>query len=291
MGAPAEMLAEAVASVEPRAREAWAAARKDAVAWNPDDDVSEHVGARYGSVAHEVLSTSTLPTLKEFKAKHYQPGVPLVMRGAAADWPAVARWRDLSYLDNVLGHRTVPLEIGVFGTPGWREEARCFGCFARDHLSQSRDEPAYLAQHSHLLEQASELAGDLGTPPYVAALSGGMHQLLCWIGTARTVTPLHYDGYDTCFVQLVGKKRFVLFDKSETPRLYVTKRAASRSGRPTNNFSAVDVESPDLAAFPLFAEAVGTEVTLCPGDVLYLPSHVWHHVQSLTSSASVSYAF
>ena len=51
----------------------------------------------------------------------------------------------------------------------------------------------------------------------------------------------------------------------------------------------MDVESPDLEMFPLFAEAKGVDVLLAPGDALYLPARCWHHVRACTTSISLSF--
>ena len=53
--------------------------------------------------------------------------------------------------------------------------------------------------------------------------------------------------------------------------------------------SQVDVENPDLAKFPKFAEAPWMECTLQEGEMLYMPPRFWHHVRSLSTSFSVSF--
>ncbi|KAJ1448920.1 hypothetical protein M885DRAFT_489877 [Pelagophyceae sp. CCMP2097] len=40
-------------------------------------------------------------------------GEPAVFRRAVSDWPAVERWRRPRYLKRVIGHRTVPVEVGA----------------------------------------------------------------------------------------------------------------------------------------------------------------------------------
>ena len=44
--------------------------------------------------------------------------------------------------------------------------------------------------------------------------------------------------------------------------------------------SPVDISSPDLERFPLFAGARRTQCVLKPGDVLFMPAFWWHEVQS-----------
>ncbi|XRB15429.1 bifunctional peptidase and arginyl-hydroxylase [Pseudoscourfieldia marina] len=286
LNAPYELLEDILHKVEPLAQ----ALHKNSLAPCPpwfQATTSSTTSSSYPPL----LTPSAPPPQASFKKEYYNPGKPLLLPKHALDWPAVQRWSNLAYLDAALGHRTVPLEMGTFPAT-FREETLRFGEFARNHLAveQSSSSPAYLAQHA-LLEQVPALADDVGTPPYVDELSSEETRVLCWIGTAHTVTPLHYDSYDTMFVQVVGTKRFTLFDKTETPRLYRTRRESTRANASTTNFSAVDVDAPDLDKYPLFAEASGVTVTLEPGDVLYIPSNVWHHVRALTPSASISFAF
>lgn len=50
--------------------------------------------------------------------------------------------------------------------------------------------------------------------------------------------------------------------------------------------SQLDFDRPDLARFPDYALAEAYAADLYPGDVLYLPPYVWHHVESVTASVS-----
>jgi hypothetical protein len=51
----------------------------------------------------------------------------------------------------------------------------------------------------------------------------------------------------------------------------------------------LNIEQPvDLNRFPLFESVRGLEVTLSPGDFLYIPAFWFHHVQALDHSVSVS---
>ena len=54
-------------------------------------------------------------------------------------------------------------------------------------------------------------------------------------------------------------------------------------------FFQVDVENPDLIAFPEFSSAVYQECILKEGQMLYIPPYHWHYVRSLSLSFSVSF--
>lgn len=48
-----------------------------------------------------------------------------------------------------------------------------------------------------------------------------------------------------------------------------------------DNFAQADVERRDLQQFPALSELHGFEITIHPGDVLWLPKYWWHFVQQL----------
>ena len=104
------------------------------------------------------------------------------------------------------------------------------------------------------------------------------------------MTPLHFDSYDNVLTQVVGYKRVRLYGADQTRWLYV-KEGGGAGVDAQGNVSAVDIERPDLNRFPDFAHAQGSEVVVGPGDGLFIPAGVWHHVRSLTPAFSVSLWF
>ena len=111
-----------------------------------------------------------------------------------------------------------------------------------------------------------------------------------WLGSRGACTQCHQDSYGTNLVaQLYGKKRWTLYPPSAGPRgLYPTRVPYEQS----SVFSRVAVHSPDLARHPQF-RAVAQEarsVTLQPGEVLFVPKHWWHDVQTISDvSLSVNH--
>lgn len=105
-----------------------------------------------------------------------------------------------------------------------------------------------------------------------------------WLGPQDLTTPLHYDGAHNLFAQISGRKKFILAAPSETEHLY-----PYPNGSKLAHFSKVDVENPDLAVYPNFAEAKIHQIDIEAGELLFLPIGWWHQVYSLTRSASVSF--
>ncbi|XP_041663364.1 HSPB1-associated protein 1 homolog [Cheilinus undulatus] len=99
-----------------------------------------------------------------------------------------------------------------------------------------------------------------------------------WIGTKGANTPCHLDSYGCNLVlQVQGRKRWHLFPPGDTRHLYPTRIPYEES----SVFSQVDVLHPDQRRFPAFQGAKVHVVTLKPGQVLYVPRHWWHYVESV----------
>jgi len=94
-------------------------------------------------------------------------------------------------------------------------------------------------------------------------------------------TRLHADPWcsDAILCQIYGKKDFVMYHPSQSVLL-------SEGGR------TVDVEAPDLQAFPDFSRAqVAVQDTLEPGECLLVPAGWHHHFKSATNSISLTWNF
>ncbi|XP_062968643.1 HSPB1-associated protein 1 isoform X2 [Cynocephalus volans] len=99
-----------------------------------------------------------------------------------------------------------------------------------------------------------------------------------WIGSLGAHTPCHLDSYGCNLVfQVQGRKRWHLFPPEDTPFLYPTRIPYEES----SVFSKINVVNPDLKRFPQFQKAQRHMVTLSPGQVLFVPRHWWHYVESI----------
>jgi ribosomal protein L16 Arg81 hydroxylase len=108
-------------------------------------------------------------------------------------------------------------------------------------------------------------------------------QVNVWMGEAGVTSQAHYDASYNFFAQLVGRKRFLLFDPKEYKNLYMYPML-----HPYARQSQVNLETPDLVTFPNVPKARAIEAILEPGDVLYLPPYWLHHVTALDLSISVN---
>ncbi|MBA3774510.1 MAG: cupin-like domain-containing protein [Ramlibacter sp.] len=203
--------------------------------------------------------------------REYRRGLrPVVMQGAAADWPAVREW---SF--ERLAERCGDTRVVVDSYSSQRARETTFAEFVSllNGNTGTGTVPLYL-QEWYYQEHCAQLAADLPELDiaqydfrrelYGEAVSTN-HQL--WIGQKGGITRLHQDSYmvDVMHVQLVGAKRWsVLGPRANLPR----------TGDGRANFGRL-VDHPD------------TELMQCvlePGDVLYLPAQWFHRIELLEDS-------
>ena len=93
---------------------------------------------------------------------------------------------------------------------------------------------------------------------------------------------LHHDLTNNLIAQVVGRKRLLVLPASEVGKLY----------NHLHVFSEIpDLEDPGvtLQRFPLLEHARFTEVTLMPGEMIFMPLAWWHQVRSIDFSVTITY--
>ncbi|RUS34682.1 hypothetical protein BC938DRAFT_479174 [Jimgerdemannia flammicorona] len=285
----------------------------------------------YPLVIHPIHRPTPIPSLLSFSSHINSPNpTPLIIsEGAISHWPAFHPpriWSDPSYLLSVAADRVVPVEIGSrYTDEAWTQRMMRFGDFVNKYVLEgagyqkpngadgstiTQDAPlkpctsirstdpkliAYLAQHD-LLAQIPRLRRDIAVPDYcylspeptpeypTPPATSDAVITNAWFGPRGTVSPLHHDPYHNLLAQVVGRKFVRLYAPGEVKKLYPFEGMLE-------NTSQVDVEKPDHAQFPAFADAKYVEGILSPGEMLYIPPKWWHYVRSLDVSFSVSFWF
>ncbi|TVY39228.1 Lysine-specific demethylase [Lachnellula subtilissima] len=250
---------------------------------------------------------------------------PLLIKGSLTGWPALTKWKDISYLrsNTIGGRRLVPVEIGKsYVDSAWGQSIITFNKFLDDYVLDSPEKlgngMAYLAQYD-LFEHIPALRNDIMIPDLCYATCSPPHHsspfltkhsalprledpmLNAWFGPAGTVSPTHTDPYHNILAQVVGRKYVRLYAPREHKKLYP--KGIEDGGVDMSNTSNVDIglisgmdgnvddQKAAVDEFPLFKEAEYFDVMLEAGDCLYIPLGWWHYVRSLSVSFSVSFWF
>jgi len=229
----------------------------------------------------------------EFREKIRPLGQPAVLRGVAADWPAVtvARRSDedlIAYLRRFGRDQRVAVIVGdpeIEGRFFYTDDFRSLNFKGGmspldsflDRLLRDREDerPFAIAVQS---EAVPALLPGFENENRIDLVDADVIPR-AWIGNRIRVAP-HYDLMENIGVVVAGRRRFTLFPPDQLKNLYVGPFELTPAGTPV---SIVDANNPDLERFPRFAEALkwAQVAELEPGDAIYIPFHWWHGVDSL----------
>ncbi|CAA6675080.1 unnamed protein product [Spirodela intermedia] len=238
-----------------------------------------------GSLSSRMVDRQVSLSMERFLCDHFLLGSPVIITGCIDHWPARTKWKDIRYLKQVAGDRTVPVEVGKnYLSDEWKQELITFSEFLERILSSEscKANLTYLAQHP-LFEQVQELRNDIMVPDYCFTGGGEIQSINAWFGPAGTVTPLHHDPHHNLLAQVVGRKYVRLYPASISAELYPYTETM------LSNSSQVDLDDVDPQRFPNVQALQFVDCILEEGEALYIPPKWWHYVRSLTPSFSVSF--
>uniref|UniRef100_A0A1I7WIN2 RING-type E3 ubiquitin transferase n=1 Tax=Heterorhabditis bacteriophora TaxID=37862 RepID=A0A1I7WIN2_HETBA len=132
------------------------------------------------------------------------------------------------FLNNILCHRTVPVELGEkYTEDNWSQRlmsgyeffSGILGPIGQVNLVSKK--PMYLAQH-RLLDQIPRLKDDIIIPEYCLATgcSDKDIDMNIWIGPGNTLSPLHTDPRENLFCQVSGRKFIRLISPDDSKNVY-----------------------------------------------------------------------
>jgi hypothetical protein len=223
-----------------------------------------------------------MPPAREFVARYVRRSRPVILAGAAEDWPARTRWTP-EELGRRFGDRAVPVLRAQPGGSFYDAQAGLSydPMPMREYLDAVTARRRALYMVFRVQEALPELLDDVRVPE-VCARAAWFRQRF-WFAMEGTGGPLHADLPHNLYGQVAGRKQFLMVHYHQTARVYPF---PPWSGVP--NYSRVDAERPDLVRFPRFARAQLQLATLEPGDMLYIPSLYWHQARALTDSISIN---
>ncbi|XP_021529644.2 HSPB1-associated protein 1 isoform X1 [Aotus nancymaae] len=220
---------------------------------------------------------------------------PAIFCNMVFDWPA--RHWNAKYLSEVLHGKRIRFRMGMKSTstvPQFETTCSYVEATLEEFLTWNCDQSSISGpfrdyDHSKfwayadykyfvsLFEDKTDIFQDVKWSDFGFPGRNGQESTL-WIGSLGAHTPCHLDSYGCNLVfQVQGRKRWHLFPPEDTPFLYPTRIPYEES----SVFSKINVVNPDLKRFPQFQKAQRHMVTLSPGQVLFVPRHWWHYVESI----------
>jgi ribosomal protein L16 Arg81 hydroxylase len=220
-------------------------------------------------------------TPEDFYQQYVKPRKPVILKNYTKNWKAIEKWTP-EYLKEIAGSHPVKLygkwlenSPTVIEMPPVKEVP--FGEYLDDLASgQESDLRIFLF---NLFKLEPNLLNDFEFTPIMDGYLKDFPYL--FFGCAGSDVRLHYDiDLSNVFItQFQGVKRFTLFDQSQTKYLYKF---------PFTTHSAVDMQNIDFEKYPALKLAQGYTCDLEHGETLFMPSGIWHYIEYLDGSYSLS---
>lgn len=260
---------------------------------------------------HDLYLNQSVPYLDEppdpleFYRDWISPNKPCIIRNALSHWPSLSRWTP-EYLREKVGSKVISVAVtpngyadAVAGDRFVMPEERQMTFSSVLDIIQGKVQPGgvfYIQkQCSNLLEELPELTADV--EPHIPWMSTAVGRLPdavnFWLGEASAVTSMHKDHYENLYCVLSGQKDFLLHPPTDRPFIpYGLYQPAVYHQRDDGTFEVLDqTESekvpwipldplePDMERFPQYRWARPIRCSVKAGEMLFLPSLWFHHVQ------------
>ncbi|MCX8072307.1 MAG: cupin-like domain-containing protein [Candidatus Binatia bacterium] len=236
-----------------------------------------------GMPRHTEVPRVDAVSAEDFRRLYLRQRKPVVLRGLTVDWSPPAFWTFDSLAERY-GDALVVAALLSGGT--LKEDPRSGVIFERILLRDFMSNVATRRESHYVMAPVwnfpVELKRHYRIPVYCQ--SAPYLRAKLWLGRAHTVTPLHWDVPHNLIVQLVGRKRWLLFPRSAWLALYPRGLLSGMA-----NFSRVDPEQPDLRRFPRFRSVQAFEAIVEPGETLFIPRGWWHHTRLLNDAVSLNF--
>lgn len=221
---------------------------------------------------------------EDFHRHFLSPGRPLILSGAAQEWPALRRW-SWAYLKAALGHMTVGVCNNRPADPWTSSSAPDDTMLLSDFIDfLQRGSQELRVCGIRLRKHAPQLLDDFSFPNLLPSGTSKPDARLM-LAAAGAVLHMHFDlslahHFQT---QFLGRTRVLLFPQSQTPLLY----RMPMTGKSAADFMGWE-HGVDTQHFPALQKLRGYEAILEPGEMLFIPSGCWQHLQCMEAGIALN---
>lgn len=221
----------------------------------------------------------------DFYREYFFRNRPVVLQGLAAGWKATQFWTP-EYFASRFGDAQVEVVTGRESDPNHefnldeRKKQITMREYADMVVEGGETNDFYLTAQNLLMTRPEfqELYGHMdGLNGYLDE-SNFKGRVRVWFGPKGTVTRLHHDAAPVLLAQVYGHKQVKLISPMHL-------RNVSSDG---GWLCKIDLENLDYAKHPAMRNVDILEITIGPGDLLFIPLGWWHWVKSLDVAISIS---
>jgi hypothetical protein len=225
----------------------------------------------------DIFIENTLHTVEILRQKNFEnfyenyvtKSKPIIISGIVSKWPAYRKWTDVYLgLMSKSGSFTVQnnrhnVFSRHFGAPYSVTEYSTMEDFLKNYRSAKRTTNFILKGPLSPLEVNNDIPLDL---PFSEGMFKTAINII--IASGGQISNLGTTNQETFLVQLVGWRKYMLFDPLQTTDLYPKRESPLESH--------IDMTNPNLNDFPNFGNAKAVTGKLNPGEILYIPANWWY---------------
>lgn len=224
-------------------------------------------------------------TAADFYREYFFQNRPVLLRGLTANWKAMELWTP-EYFANRFGDCEVEVTTGRNNDPAheYNRAQHKTQIKMRDYVQMvvegGETNDYYLVAQNYLLNRPEfrELHGHISMPDGYLDPSNMKGRVRAWFGPKGTISQLHHDPAPVLLAQIYGRKQVKLISPYHLA-------SVSDDG---DWLSPLDLDNPDFTKLPKMRNVDVLEVTLAPGELLFVPLAWWHWVKALDVSISLS---
>lgn len=209
----------------------------------------------------------------------------ILFKGIASHWEAVRNW-DLNYFKEKFGNHMITIN----NNPGLVADnvvTKTEHLKLSEYIQQVQQGDLKYLKLSSLVHDEPQLKNQLDynvLKNFQPFLSTG-ETYYTFIGGKGSITPMHNEIPCNVYVQIHGRKRWVLYPPDDFTLL------GTHAERRPYFFTNANPDFQEDEKYPFLKYAGKIEIIIEPGDILYVPPFYWHYVENITDSISVAYKF